>query len=44
MLPHVDEFRPVHNLASVAALVQALSHEERAGAGVDPRVWFKRAG
>ncbi len=44
MLPHVDEFRPVHNLASVAALVQALSHEERAGAGVDPRVWLKRAG
>jgi len=25
MLPHVDEFRPVHNLASLAALVEALS-------------------
>jgi uncharacterized protein with von Willebrand factor type A (vWA) domain len=25
MLPHVDEFRPVHNLASLAALVQTLS-------------------
>ena len=44
MLPHVDEFRPVHNLASVAARVQALSDNERAGVGVDPRVWLKRAG
>ena len=25
MLPHVDEFRPVHNLASLRALVQSLS-------------------
>lgn len=25
MLPHVDEFRPVHNLASLRALVEALS-------------------
>jgi uncharacterized protein with von Willebrand factor type A (vWA) domain len=25
MLPHVDEFRPVHNLASLAALASALS-------------------
>jgi uncharacterized protein with von Willebrand factor type A (vWA) domain len=25
MLPHVDEFRPVHNLASLRALVQTLS-------------------
>jgi len=24
MLPHVDEFRPVHNLASMAALAEAL--------------------
>lgn len=44
MLPNVDEFRPVHNLASVAALVQALSENARAGASVDPRVWLKRAG
>ncbi len=43
MLPHVDEFRPAHNLASVAALVQALS-AERAGVGFDPRLWMKRAG
>ncbi len=43
ILPHVDEFRPVHNLASVAALVAALS---RGGVGlaVDPRAWMKRAG
>jgi hypothetical protein len=26
MLPHVDEFRPVHNLASLKALVALLSH------------------
>lgn len=26
ILPHVDEFRPVHNLDSLAALVQALSN------------------
>jgi uncharacterized protein with von Willebrand factor type A (vWA) domain len=25
MLPHVDEFRPVHNLASLSALIAALS-------------------
>jgi hypothetical protein len=25
MLPHVDEFRPVHNLASLRALVELLS-------------------
>jgi uncharacterized protein with von Willebrand factor type A (vWA) domain len=28
MLPHVDEFRPVHNLESLAALAQALSEPE----------------
>jgi uncharacterized protein with von Willebrand factor type A (vWA) domain len=25
MLPHVDEFRPVHNLSSIEGLVGALS-------------------
>ena len=25
MLPHVDEFRPIHNLASMRGLVEALS-------------------
>ena len=29
MLPYVDEFRPVHNLASMADLVRALSTERR---------------
>lgn len=43
MLPHVDEFRPAHNLASVAALVAALSSQS-AGAATDPRVWMRRAG
>ncbi|MFD2181202.1 vWA domain-containing protein [Rhodoplanes azumiensis] len=37
MLPHVDEFRPIHNLDSMAALVQALSEPGavlgRTGAG-----------
>jgi uncharacterized protein with von Willebrand factor type A (vWA) domain len=27
MLPHVDEFRPVHNLASLRELVTALSDQ-----------------
>jgi hypothetical protein len=25
MLPHVDEFRPVHNLSSIGGLIAALS-------------------
>jgi uncharacterized protein len=25
MLPHVDEFRPVHNLSSIKGLIEALS-------------------
>ncbi len=29
MLPHVDEFRPVHNLASLSALVASLSSLQR---------------
>ncbi len=29
MLPHVDEFRPVHNLASLSALVASLSSPQR---------------
>ncbi|MCK0198812.1 VWA domain-containing protein [Ancylobacter sp. 6x-1] len=28
MLPHVDDFRPVHNLASIEALVAALSRDD----------------
>jgi uncharacterized protein len=40
MLPYVDEFRPIHNLGSMADLCRALS-----GAGdveADPKVWLKR--
>jgi uncharacterized protein with von Willebrand factor type A (vWA) domain len=40
MLPHVDEFRPIHNLESMAALVAALQGGgDRAG---DPRAWMQR--
>ena len=42
MLSHVDEFRPVHNLASMEALIDALSGEA-AGAATDPRLWLKPA-
>jgi len=31
MLPHVDEFRPVHNLASLRALIATLSHAPSRG-------------
>jgi uncharacterized protein len=34
MLPHVDEFRPVHNLNSLADLAQALSGKATAGASL----------
>jgi len=40
MLPHVDEFRTIHNLESMRELCRALS-----GAGgreTDPRVWLRR--
>jgi uncharacterized protein len=41
MLPFVDEFRPVHNLASIADLVRALSGEGAALAS--PKAWLARA-
>jgi uncharacterized protein with von Willebrand factor type A (vWA) domain len=41
MLPFVDEFRPIHNLASMADLCRALSRA--GGAETDPRVWLKRS-
>jgi uncharacterized protein with von Willebrand factor type A (vWA) domain len=41
MLPHVDEFRAVHNLASMEELCRALSG--RAGVSGDPKAWLKRA-
>lgn len=39
MLPHVDEFRPVHNLESVADLVKSLSGQRTRDA--DPRRFLK---
>jgi uncharacterized protein len=38
LLPHVDEFRTIHNLSSMEALVKALGSGGRV---VDPRVWLK---
>ena len=39
MLPHVDEFRPVHNLESLESLVATLARtKDRA---FDPRAWMK---
>jgi uncharacterized protein with von Willebrand factor type A (vWA) domain len=40
MLPHVDEFRPIHNLQSMDALVAALSADRAADA--DPRAWLRK--
>lgn len=39
MLPHVDEFRPIHNLASMATLVRALGPAGDATA--DPSRWLQ---
>ena len=39
MLKHVDEFRPIHNLAAIEALVEALSD---ARTDADPRVWLRQ--
>ncbi|MEJ1161061.1 vWA domain-containing protein [Prosthecomicrobium sp. N25] len=43
MLPNVDEFRPVHNLDSIAALCRAISGEGGGGRATDPRLWLSRA-
>jgi len=40
MLPHVDEFRAIHNLDSMAELVRALS--DGAPRSADPRSWLKK--
>jgi len=37
----VDEFRPIHNLDSIAELCRALSAE--GGRSGDPKEWLKRA-
>ena len=42
MLPFVDEFRAIHNLASMAQLCAALG-AGRAGDASDPRLWLQRA-
>jgi uncharacterized protein with von Willebrand factor type A (vWA) domain len=39
MLPHVDEFRPIHSLASMEELCRALS--DGAVKGSDPRHWLR---
>ncbi len=39
LLPHVDEFRTIHNLGSMEALVKALGSAGRGA--VDPKVWLK---
>ncbi len=40
MLPNVDEFRPIHNLESMAGLVGALSGKnDREG---DPKAWMQK--
>jgi uncharacterized protein len=41
MLPYVDEFRPIHNLASMADLCRALSRASSADA--DPKAWLRRS-
>ncbi len=38
MLPHVDEFRPIHNLESMAGLVAALAKGRGSG---DPKAWLQ---
>jgi uncharacterized protein len=41
MLPHVDEFRPIHSLASIADLVEALNGGTSSQI-TDPRQWLRR--
>jgi uncharacterized protein with von Willebrand factor type A (vWA) domain len=41
MLPHVDAFRPIHNLESMAELVRALS--ANGASGSDPKKWLRAA-
>jgi len=41
MLPHVDEFRSIHNLASMAELCRALSSE--ASDPIDPKDWLRKS-
>ncbi|WP_420848239.1 vWA domain-containing protein [Prosthecomicrobium hirschii] len=40
MLPHVDEFRAVHNLDSIGELCRSIAGESRGLAPSDPRRWL----
>jgi uncharacterized protein len=40
MLPHVDEFRAIHNLESMTALVAALRRSD--GRAADPKAWMQK--
>jgi uncharacterized protein len=40
MLPHVDEFRPIHNLDSMAGLVASLQPGH--GPAADPKSWMQK--
>jgi uncharacterized protein len=40
MLPHVDEFRPIHNLDSMAGLVASL--QPGRGPAADPKSWMQK--
>ena len=42
ILPHVDEFRPVHNLDSMESLCRALSGRGKGSLSREPRNWLKR--
>lgn len=43
LLPHVDEFRPIHSLASMEDLVRALGGPAGTAAAADPRRWMRAA-
>ena len=43
MLPFVDEFRPIHNLKSMADLCAALSRSKSREHSFDPKQWLLRA-
>jgi uncharacterized protein with von Willebrand factor type A (vWA) domain len=44
MLPHVDEFRPIHNLRSMRELCEHLGRPDQKGSAADPRLWLERVG
>jgi uncharacterized protein with von Willebrand factor type A (vWA) domain len=43
MLPHVHEFRPVHNLDSIAELCRAITGAGAPSRDTDPRTWLARS-